>query len=97
MSSNEETPSNKKTERNIFTLLEQMIQTIPDNEDDIFKCDLNHQLVKAVYTPPENMFAIWQNVQSIISERFKGHTNTSTLPQWCILLLDIWTDKKRVL
>jgi hypothetical protein len=94
MSSNEE-KSTKKIGRNIFILLDHMIRAIPDDEDNNFKCNLNHQLVKAAYTPPENMFTIWQNVQTIITERFKGYSNTSALPQWCVVLLDIWTDKKR--
>jgi hypothetical protein len=95
MSSNEAQPITKKIERNIFTVLENMIRVIPLNEDDNFKYDLNHQLEKAAYTPPENMYAIWKNVQSIITARFKGHSDTSSLPQWCILLLDIWTNKKK--
>jgi hypothetical protein len=95
MSLNEEKPIQKKIERSIFTLLDHMIRSIPENEDEHFKCDLKHQLEKAAYTPPENMFTVWQNVQSIITERFKGHTDTSKLPQWCILLLDIWTNKKK--
>lgn len=93
MSSPEEQPSKKPICRNILTILDRMIQVIPDQGEENFKCDLEHQLEKAAYTPPENMNIMWRNVQHIITERFKAHSDVSTLPQWSVLLIDIWTDK----
>jgi hypothetical protein len=40
------------------------------------------------------MFTVWQNVQYIITDRFKEYHDTSTLPQWSVLLIAIWTNKK---
>ena len=93
MSLTEEQPIKKPIERNILTILERMIQAIPDEGEEHFKCDLEHQLEKAAYIAPENICAVWQNVQYIISDKFKGHRDTSTLPQWSVLLIAIWTNK----
>ena len=93
MSLSEVQPVKKPVERNILIILERMIQTIPDHGEEYFKCELEHQLEKAAYMAPENMYAIWQNVQHIITDRFKEYRDISTLPQWCVLLIAIWTDK----
>lgn len=86
----------KKIARNISTVLDNMIRVIPDEEgEENFKSDLEQQLTKAAYIAPENVHFVWRNVQSIITDRFNAH-NKSTLPKWCILLLDIWTDNKTV-
>jgi hypothetical protein len=87
-------PVKKPVERNIFTILDRMIQVIPNEGEEHFKCDLEHQMEKAAYTPPENIYAIWRNVQYIITERFKTHYDKSTLPQWSVSFIAIWTDTK---
>ena len=93
----EEVPPTKKIVRNILTVLDNMIRVIPDEcEEENFKRDLERQLTKASYIAPENVYTVWQNVQNIITNRFNAHNDKSTLPQWCILLLDIWTDNKTV-
>lgn len=73
-----------------------MIQTIPADamvgETRLIN-DLERQLDIVSYTPPENMYVIWQSVQNIISERFKSYSDISTLPQWGVTLIQIWTDK----
>lgn len=80
----------KKPARNILTLLDNMIRVIPDESEENFKSDLERQLNKASYIAPENVYTIWQNVQIIITDRFNAHSDKSTLPKWCVLLLDIW-------
>lgn len=71
-----------------------MIQVIPNKSEENFRRDLEKQLEKASYTAPENMYSIWVNVQDIITERFKTCSDTSTLPDWAVLLVDIWTNRK---
>jgi hypothetical protein len=91
-----EEPPTKKIARNILIVLDNMIRVIPDEKgEENFKSDLERQLTKAAYIAPENVHTVWRNVQNIITDRFYAH-NKSTLPQWCILLLDIWTDNKTV-
>jgi hypothetical protein len=80
--------------RNLFTLLPKMINLIPVEQDNDFKLELEKQLENAAFTAPENIYYIWVNVQSIITNRFKNYEDHSTLPSWSKLLLDIWTDKK---
>lgn len=92
----EEVLPTKKIARNILIVLDNMIRVIPDECEENFKRDLERQLTKASYTAPENVYTIWQNVQYIITDRFNAHSDKSTLPQWCVLLLDIWTDNKTV-
>jgi hypothetical protein len=94
MSLTEVQPIRKPIERNILNILESMIQAIPNEGEEHFKCDLERQLEKAAYIAPENMYTVWQNVQCIITDRFKEYRDTSTLPQWSRLLIAIWTDKK---
>ena len=91
----EEQPTKKYT-RNILVLLENMIRVIPDEGEENFKSDLERQLTKASYVAPENVYSVWQNVQNIITEKFKEHNDKSTLPQWSVSLVDIWTDNKTV-
>jgi hypothetical protein len=83
-------------QRNLLHVLSRMIQTIPSDaavgETRLIN-DLKRQLDIASYTPPENMYVIWQSVQNIISERFKSYSDISTLPQWGVTLIQIWTDK----
>ena len=87
----EEVPPTKKIARNILTVLDNMIRVIPDEcEEENFKRDLERQLNKASYVAPENVYTVWRNVQYIITDRFNAHNDKSTLPQWCVLLLDIW-------
>jgi len=91
----EELPPTKKIARNILIVLDNMIRVIPDEEgEENFKSDLERQLTKASYVAPENVYTVWQNVQNIITNRFNAHNDKSTLPQWCVLLLDIWTDNR---
>uniref|UniRef100_A0A6C0I2W4 Uncharacterized protein n=1 Tax=viral metagenome TaxID=1070528 RepID=A0A6C0I2W4_9ZZZZ len=87
-------PTTKKiARRNILIVLDNMIRVIPYVcEEENFKRDLERQLNKASYVAPENVYTVWQNVQNIITDRFNAHSDKSTLPQWCVLLLDIWTD-----
>ena len=86
----EEVPT-KKNVRNILIVLDKMIRVIPYvREEENFKSDLERQLNKAPYVAPENVHTIWRNVQNIITDRFNAHNDKSTLPQWCVLLLDIW-------
>jgi hypothetical protein len=93
----EELPPTKKIARNILTVLNNMIHVIPDEKgEENFKSDLERQLTKASYVAPENVYTIWRNVQNIITDRFNTHSDKSTLPQWCVLLLDIWTDNKTI-
>ena len=87
----EELPPTKKiARRNILIVLDNMIRVIPDECEENFKSDLERQLTKASYVAPENVYTVWQNVQNIITDRFNAHNDKSTLPQWCVLLLDIW-------
>ena len=86
----------KKPARNILIVLDNMIRVIPDECEENFKSDLERQLTKASYVAPENVFTVWRNVQNIITDRFNAHNDKSTLPKWCELLLDIWTDNKTV-
>lgn len=82
-------------QRNLLHVLSRMIQTIPADamgETSLIN-DLERQLDIMAFTPPENMYVIWQSVQNIISERFKSYSDISTLPQWGITLIHIWTDK----
>ena len=84
----------KPFKRNLLTILKNMILTIPNKSEENFRRDLERQLEKASYTAPENMYSIWVNVQDIITERFKTCSDTSTLPDWAVLLVDIWTNRK---
>jgi hypothetical protein len=85
---------NRMKQRNIMHVLSRMIQIAPDEVCEMnFRNDLERQLEIARYTPPENMYIIWQSVQNIISDRFESHGDSSTLPQWGLDLLQIWTDK----
>ena len=87
----EEVPPTKKiAQRNILVILDNMIRVIPNECEENFKSDLERQLTKASYIAPENVYTIWQNVQYIITNQFNAHSDKSTLPQWCVLLLDIW-------
>ena len=94
----EELPPTKKiARRNILIVLDNMIRVIPYvREEENFKSDLERQLTKASYVAPENVYTVWRNVQNIITNRFNAHNDKSTLPKWCELLLDIWTDNKTV-
>ena len=95
MSITEKLPPTKKiARRNILIVLDNMIRVIPDECEENFKSDLERQLTKASYVAPENVYTVWQNVQNIITNRFNAHSDKSTLPKWCALLLDIWTDNK---
>ena len=87
----EQVPVPKKNVRNILIVLDNMIRVIPYvREEENFKSDLERQLNKASYVAPENVHTVWRNVQNIITNRFNGYSDKSTLPQWCVLLLDIW-------
>jgi len=92
----EELPTKKIARRNILIVLDNMIRVIPDECEENFKSDLERQLSKASYVAPENVYTVWQSVQNIITDRFNAHSDKSTLPQWCVLLLDIWTDNKTI-
>ena len=104
MSNNQDAPvtkevpvPTKKPARNILIVLHSMIRVIPDDEcEEIFKRDLERQLTKGSYVAPENVYTVWRNVQNIITDRFNAHSDKSTLPKWCELLLDIWTDNKTI-
>ena len=86
----------KKPARNILIVLHSMICVIPDECEENFKRDLERQLTKGPYVAPENVYTVWRNVQNIITDRFNAHSDKSTLPKWCELLLDIWTDNKTI-
>jgi hypothetical protein len=86
----EKLPPTKKPARNILTVLDNMIRVIPDESEENFKSDLERQLTKASYVARENLYTVWRNVQNIITDRFNAHNDKSTLPNWCVLLLDIW-------
>ena len=103
MSNNQDAPvtkevpvPTKKPARNILIVLHSMIRVIPDECEENFKRDLERQLTKASYIAPENVYTVWRNVQNIITNRFNAYNDKSTLPKWCELLLDIWTDNKTV-
>jgi hypothetical protein len=93
-SSSEIQSTNKKPRRNIISVLNQIVLVIPNEGEENFKNDLDKQLEKASYTAPENIYTIWENVQDIITHRFKDYTDKSKLPEWSLLLIDIWTDRK---
>jgi len=80
--------------RNLFNILPKMINLIPVEQEYAFKSELEKQLENAAFTAPENVYYIWINVQSIITNRFQNYEDQSKLPLWCKELLDIWTDKK---
>jgi len=84
-----------KPKRNLLAILTSMISIIPNEGEDNFKSDLEYALNQAAFTPPENMYSIWMNAQNVINNRFKQHKDTTNLPEWCSLLVDIWTDRKR--
>jgi hypothetical protein len=94
MSSSEIQSTIKKPRRNIISVISQMVLVIPDIGEENFKSDLDKQMEKASYTAPENTYTIWENVQDIITHRFKDYTDKTNLPEWCVLLVDIWTDRK---
>jgi len=89
------TQEHKPPKRNLLMILHNMIRVIPDKGEENLKSDLEYELNRASFTPPENMYSIWLNVQNIITERFKTHHDTTNLPEWCSLLVDIWTDRKK--
>jgi hypothetical protein len=84
----------KKPRRNIISVLSQMVMVIPNEGEENFKDDLEKQIEKASYTAPENIYTIWENVQDIVTNRFKEYIDKSKLPDWSLLLIDIWTDRK---
>ena len=81
--------------RNLFIILPKMINLVPVEQEYIFKSELEKILEKAAFTAPENIYYIWINVQSIITNRFQYYEDQTKLPLWCKELLDIWTDKKK--
>ena len=84
-----------KPKRNLLALLTNIISLIPNEGEEYFKSELEYALNRAAFTPPENMYSIWMNVQNVINNRFKHHKDTTNLPEWCSLLVDIWTDRKK--
>ena len=84
-----------KPKRNLLVILPNMISLIPNEGEENLKSDLEYVLNRAAFTPPENMYSIWMNAQDVINKRFKYHKDTSDLPEWCSLLVDIWTDRKK--
>jgi len=69
-----------------------MIKEIPEEEEELMT-NMKEELESALYTAPENMHLKWNNVQSIITEKFNGHKNMSTLPEWGVKMIEIWTNK----
>ncbi len=93
-SSSEIQSTTKKSRRNIISVLNQMVLAIPNEGEENFKNELEKQMEKSSYTAPENIYTIWENVQDIITHRFKDYIDKSNLPEWSLLLIDIWTDRK---
>jgi hypothetical protein len=79
--------------RNLIQILDKIIKILPERGEEKMRSDLEGELKSASYTAPENMHIKWNNVQKIITEKFKNHTDISSLPEWGVMLIEIWTDK----
>lgn len=81
----------KLKKRNLIYLLNSIIKLIPENsEDKQFKEDLEKVRDRASFTDPDVMFYMWEQAQTIISNKFKY---METMPEWCVLFINLWTDK----
>ena len=82
----------KLKKRNLIYLLNSIIQLIPENsEDKQFKEDLEKVRDRASFTDPDVMFYMWEQAQTIISNKFKYMNDT--MPEWCVRFVNLWTDK----
>jgi hypothetical protein len=80
-----------KKKRNLIYLLNSIIQLIPANSAEFqFKEDLEKVRDRASYTDPDVMYFMWEDAQSIITNKFK---NMETMPEWCVQFINLWTDK----
>lgn len=81
----------KLKKRNLIYLLNSIIQLIPENtEDKQFKEDLEKVRDRASFTDPDVMFYMWEQAQTIISNKFKY---INDMPEWCVRFINLWTDK----
>jgi hypothetical protein len=81
--------------RNLIEVLVKMIKVLPEDGEEQMKKELEEELERVAFTAPENIYMKWKNVQRIITERFKNHVEITTLPEWGVQLIEIWTNKKK--
>jgi hypothetical protein len=81
--------------RNLIDVIVKMIKVLPEEGEEKMKKEMEESLESVVFTAPENMYIKWKNMQRIITERFKAHNDITTLPEWGVQLIEIWTNKKK--
>jgi hypothetical protein len=81
--------------RNLIDVIVKMIKVLPEDGEEEMKKDLEDEMERVVFTAPENIYMKWKNVQRIVTERFKKHVDITTLPEWGVQLIEIWTNKKK--
>lgn len=81
--------------RNLIDVIVKMIKVLPEGGEEEMKKDLEDEMERVVFTAPENIYMKWKNVQRIVTERFKKHVDITTLPEWGVQLIEIWTNKKK--
>ena len=81
--------------RNLIEVLVKMIKVLPEDGEEQMKKDLEDEMERVAFTAPENIYMKWKNVQRIVTERFKKHVEITTLPEWGVQLIEIWTNKKK--
>jgi hypothetical protein len=75
--------------RNLLFLLSNLIKIIPENEQQ-FKEDLEKVRDDCGFTDPDAMCTMWNQSQSIISNKFESMT---ILPEWSVQFINLWTNK----
>ena len=78
--------------RNLGHIMIRMLNEIPKEAG--LREKITKGLESVCYTAPENMHIKWKEIQAIISEEFKSHKSTSTLPEWGVAVIEIWTNKR---
>lgn len=78
--------------RNLGKILIRILSEIPKEEN--LREKITKELESVCYTAPENMQIKWAETQAIISEEFKFHKSMSTLPEWGVAVIEIWTNKR---
>jgi hypothetical protein len=78
--------------RNLGHTMIRMLKEIPKEEK--LREKITKELESVCYTAPENMHIKWGETQAIISEEFKYHKSMSTLPEWGVAVIEIWTNKR---
>ena len=82
--------------RNLIEVIVKMIKVLPEEGEEQMKKELEEELERVAFTAPENIYMKWKNVQRIVTERFKKHVDITTLPEWGVKMIEIWTDKPKL-